>query len=111
MPALLFLFLLLLAPPPAAAEPCGSEQGELRALRLQASALHRQLVILRDASAALKRRTEAIDPDGSPTLWDLAEEVERAGERSRHIHRLIRERERELADLGRRIETLKAGGC
>ncbi len=108
---MLALLLLLLGAAPGATAPCGPEPGELRSLRLQASALHRQLVILRDASAALTRRTEAIDPGRSPTLWDLAEEVERAGEQARHLRRLIRERERELAEVSRRIETLRAGGC
>lgn len=107
--AALLLALVLLLPLAAAAEPC-AEPGKLLALRLQASALHRQLVILRDASAALKRKTDAIDPAASPSLWDLAEEMERAGERSGHIQRLIREREAELAEVSGRIQSLRARG-
>jgi len=101
--------LLLAAPPPfARAEPC-ADQGELRDLRFQAAIIRRQLVILRDTSAALERRTERIDPGASPTLWDLAEEVERIGQSAKRVNRLIQDRERELAEVERRLAAVPRG--
>lgn len=105
---LCLVFLFGAIPPPARAEPC-ADQGELRDLRFQAAVIRRQLVILRDTSAALKGRTERIDPDASPTLWDLAEEMERIGQSAKRVNRLIQDRERELAEVERRLAAVPQG--